>query len=137
MALLGAVKRIQPVVEFAAAFLRGEAGIIGDVIATAHESVDRAQGLAFAVRENMEGVVEIFGAGASDPTADGVGHGELSGSRRPGGDESGLGSSAHGWFGGVRSGLRSGPVEREILRFDGRTSTRSEERRVGKECRSR
>jgi len=42
LALLRAVQRGQPDIELAAAFLKAEACVVGDVIAAPHERIDRA-----------------------------------------------------------------------------------------------
>ncbi len=63
---------------------RAQRGVVGDVVAAAHEGVDGAEGFALAARQNEEGVVEILGRRARDAFADGVRHDELRRSGRPG-----------------------------------------------------
>jgi len=60
LALLGAVQGIEPGIELLAALFEDEAGIVGNVIATAHEGVDGAESLALALGKNKKCVVEIF-----------------------------------------------------------------------------
>src|SRR5579864_5879233 len=77
MALLGGVQRVEPGVEFLAAFGKAQRRIVSDVVATAHEGVDGAQGLALASRQNQKSVVEILGGSSRDAAADRIRHDEL------------------------------------------------------------
>ena len=69
-ALLGAVQRIEPGVELVAAFLEAEGGVVGDIVAAAHEGIDGAESLPLALGQNEKRVVEIFCVGAGDAAAD-------------------------------------------------------------------
>src|ERR1700722_7334001 len=86
MSLLSAVQGIKPGVEFLSAFLQAECGVVGDVVAAAHEGVDRAQGFALAAGQNEERVVEVLGGGTRDAAAHGIRHDELARSGCPRGD---------------------------------------------------
>src|ERR1700686_3908026 len=60
LALLHAVKHIQPSKEFLPAVGQGQRWIVSDVVAAAHEGVHSAQGFAFAAREDEEGVIKVL-----------------------------------------------------------------------------
>ncbi len=94
LALLGAVKGVKPGVEFLAALGQAQSGVVGDVVAAAHEGVDSAQGFALAAGQNEESVVEILGRGASDAATDRIGHDQLGRSGGPGNGDL-LGAGAH------------------------------------------
>lgn len=51
----------------------GCARFIAEIVAMAHEGVYRAHGVALPAREQNEGIVEVFGAGARDMAAVAVG----------------------------------------------------------------
>src|ERR1700719_4087611 len=77
MASFGSVKRVHPGIELLFAVACRERRIVGDVIAAAHESVNRAQGLAFAFGKDEKTVIKILGLCARDSPAYRVRHVEL------------------------------------------------------------
>src|SRR5258708_10471290 len=97
LTLLHAVQCGEPGVELEAAFIEDEGGVVGDIVAAAHEGVDGAQGFALALGQDQKGVVEIFGVGAGDTAAYRIRHLEL---RRGGSprDQDLLCSCAHSNF---------------------------------------
>ncbi len=95
IALLCAVERIEPGVKLLTAFRQTQTGVIGDVVAAAHEGVNGAKRLALSSRQNEERVVEILRRRSRDAAAYRIRHRQLRGCRSPG-NRGLLGSGAHG-----------------------------------------
>src|SRR5207245_2323099 len=84
LTLLSAMKSIEPSIKFLTAFRQCQGVVVCDIVAAAHEGIDRAQGFALAARQDEKCVVEILRRGAGDALAHGIRHDELGGSRSPG-----------------------------------------------------
>jgi len=60
-----------------AAGVEGEGFVVGQVVGFAHEGIDGAHGVGFVLREDAEGVVEVFGFALGDGAAGCVSRGEF------------------------------------------------------------
>ena len=58
-----------------AAGFEGEGLIVGEVVSFAHEGVDGAHGVGLVLRQDAEGVVEVFGFALGDGAAGSIGRG--------------------------------------------------------------
>ena len=84
LALLGAVKSVNPDVKFLTAVGQAQRGIVSNVIAGAHEGVDGAQRFALAARQGEKRIIEVLGRRAGNALAYRIRHDELGWSRGPG-----------------------------------------------------
>ena len=98
---------------------KAEAGVVGDVIAAAHEGVDGAESLALALGQHEKCVIEILGVGARDAAAHRIGHGELRRSGTPR-DQHGLGSGTHNVPSNFPSAARATSASLRGLEITGR-----------------